>query len=74
MTYILILTLAFGNSSTSGSSGQGGAGISMQEFNTVQACAAAGELWKKRNNLKKYSLMNDDIHMDYFCAPKGELE
>lgn len=42
MTYILILTLAFAESGTR--FGTGGAGISMQEFNTVQACEAAGEL------------------------------
>lgn len=72
MTYILILTLAFAG--VDYKAGMGGAGISMQEFNNIQACEAAGELWKKRNNLKKYSLMNDNIHMDYFCAPKGGLE
>ena len=70
MKYILILTLAFGNAYHK--SGQGGAAVAMHEFNSIEMCRGAGEMWKKRNNVSRYDYMKDDVHLNYLCVPKGK--
>jgi len=73
MKYILILTFIFSNHDFR--SGMGGAAVSQQEYNSLQACEAAGEFWKKYHvDSGKLDIRNNTVEMwkaSATCVPKG---
>jgi len=73
MKYILILTFIFSNDADR--AGMGGAAVSQQEYNTLQACEAAGEFWKKHHvDSGKIEVRDNTTEMwkaVATCVPKG---
>lgn len=72
MKYILILTVIFKSQIYQG--GAGGVSVSMQEFNTLEACENAGAYWKAKgaqNHFGPY-FKDEALEQSYVCAPKGK--